>query len=314
VLAWAIATATSAVATTAASATISATTTTSAVATTISSAVATSAVTATISAATISTTVASTTISTAVAVTTVACCAFGSCKWGQFAFLKDFAFEEPYLDPDLAIDSQGFYPCVVYVRAEGVQGRTALFGFFRTRDLGTTQTTAYTDLDTFCSCAHGALDGSLDGTAEVDAGLDLLGDLLTNDVGIQFGFADLKDVDLYVLAGQYFELFFDEIDFLASLADDDARAAGMYRHGYALERTLYGDPGDAVLDRLVAIAWIGSSCLLAASHQVLADFFVLYYFKTVVFVSVPVGVPTPNDAQAVADRICFLTHCELSNE
>jgi hypothetical protein len=177
-----------------------------------------------------------------------------------------------------------------------VERGASLFIFFGTGNFGAAQTTACADFDTFGACAHRTLDRAFYSAAKVDTGFDLFGDLLADDVGVKFGLADFEDVDLHFFARKHFKFFLDEVNFLTAFADNDTGTAGVDSDGNALHGTLDDDPADAVLHRFVAFTRIGGSRFRTTGAKVVADFFVLHYFKTIVFVGVPVGVPTANNA------------------
>jgi hypothetical protein len=210
--------------------------------------------------------------------------------------LEYFAFKEPYFDTDFSIHGLGFDPSIVNIGTEGVQRGATFFMFFCTRYFCACQTTADTDFDAFGSCTHRPLNGTFDGATVVDTGFDLLGHLFANDIGIKFGLTDFEDVDLYIFAREQFEFFFDEVNLLAAFADNNTGTAGVDSDGNALHGALDSDTADTVLHRLITVARVGGRRFRAPSAEVVADFFVLYYFKTVVFVGIPVGVPSPDDA------------------
>ena len=177
-----------------------------------------------------------------------------------------------------------------------MQGRAPLFIFFGPGYFGAAQPTAYANLDAFGSGPHAALNGAFHGAPEIDPGFDLLSHLFAHDVGVQFGFPDLEDVDLDFFARQHFEFFFDQVHLFTAFADDDTGPAGMDGHGYTLHRTLDDDPADTVLHRFIAIARIGRGGFRTAYPQIVADLFVFYDLQTVIFIGVPVRIPTADDA------------------
>jgi hypothetical protein len=61
-----------------------------------------------------------------------------------------------------------------------------------------------------------------------------------------------------------------------------------------------------------SITILADAGLLQAGHQVLADLFVLHQFVGVVVTAVPVAVPALDEAEALADRMCFLSHGSFS--
>ena len=65
----------------------------------------------------------------------------------------------------------------------------------------------------------------------------------------------------------------------------------------------YGDPLEGALNYDSSDATFVYPCI-----EVIADSFVLNYFCSVILASEPVGFPTSDDSQAIADWICLLTH------
>jgi len=169
-----------------------------------------------------------------------------------------------------------------------VQRRTSVFIFFRTAHFCAAKATADAHLDAFGTGPYRGLHSTFDGTAVVDPRFNLLCDLLTYDVGIDFGFADLEDVDLDVFARQHLYFFFDQVHFFTAFADDDAGAARVDGDGNPLEGAFDDNAADAVLHRFVALPRIVRRSFGAAGTQVLANPFVFYYLETVVFIGKPV--------------------------
>ena len=105
-----------------------------------------------------------------------------------------------------------------------MQWCTAFFVFFCTCHFRTVQTARDTYFDSFSSCADGRLDGHFDGAAIVDACFQLLGNGFCNDIGVQFWLTDLRNVDLNVFARQFFQLFANAINLLATFTDNNTGA------------------------------------------------------------------------------------------
>lgn len=145
----------------------------------------------------------------------------------EFALAIDNTTADPNLYTHATVGGVSLGERVVDVGTEGVEGGTALFVMLGTRHFGTTDTTGDGDLDTFGTHSHGGGDGGLDGATILDAAFDLLSDVLSNEDGIEFGAFHLGDVDLNVLAGEFFELFFEFVNFLTTLADDETRTSGV---------------------------------------------------------------------------------------
>ncbi len=102
------------------------------------------------------------------------------------------------------------------------------------RHLGAAQTAAATHAHAGGARAHGARQGALHGAAEADAVLELLGDGLGDQHGVELGALDLDDVDLHVLLGHRMDLFAQRVDLRAALADHDARPRGMDVDGHVV--------------------------------------------------------------------------------
>ena len=142
---------------------------------------------------------------------------------------------------------------------------------------------------------HGGLDGPLHGAAERHAALELLGDRVGHERGVDLGLAHLDDVDDDFGGGQLADHLAELVDVGALLADHHARTGGVDRHAALLVRTLDHDLGDRGL--------------LQRAHELLADLHVLVKQLGVFgLVGEPARVPGPVDAETQADRIDFLTH------
>src|SRR3546814_8531065 len=85
--------------------------------------------------------------------------------------------------------------------------------------------------------AHRVADGALHRAAEHDAALELLRDRLGDQLRVEFGLADLGDVDVRRDAHQVGYFLAQLLDVLAALADHHARASGVDRHARGLGRT-----------------------------------------------------------------------------
>jgi hypothetical protein len=106
-----------------------------------------------------------------------------------------------------------------------------------TGDLGAAETAAADDLDAFGTQTHRRLHRALHGTAEGDTALELIGDALRDELGVDFRLADLDDVQLdvdLVIAPASCAAF----DVRALLADDDTGTGSVDRNAAQLGRTL----------------------------------------------------------------------------
>jgi len=154
---------------------------------------------------------------------------------------------DPYLDTESADFGACYCKCIVDVCTEGVERSTSLLEHFGASHLGAAYTAADLNLDTLGTHSHSGSDGHLDGTAVRHAALDLTGDAVCYDVGVNFGSLDFEDVDLNILLGDFLELFLELVNLLATFADDYTRTGGVDGDGDEFEGTLDDDPGKAGL-------------------------------------------------------------------
>ena len=113
---------------------------------------------------------------------------------------------------------------VVDLGAEGVQRHATLAVPLATAHLGAAETTGALDTSTLGAGLASGLDGLAHGAAEGHTALELLGDGLSNQNGVELGTLDLDDVDGEVAlgnAGDTLELGAETVDLGALLADDD---------------------------------------------------------------------------------------------
>ena len=94
-------------------------------------------------------------------------------------------------------------------------------------DLGAAQTAAAGALDALCAQTGRTLHRLLHGAAEGNALLELRGDVLSHELGVEVRAADLDDVQRNGLAELLLELQTELFDLLAALADDDARTGAV---------------------------------------------------------------------------------------
>ncbi len=163
-----------------------------------------------------------------------------------------------------------------------------------TRDLGAAETAAALDLDAARAHSHRALNRALHGASERDALRQLIRDVVRDELGVELGTLDLFDVDADFLSREPRELIAELVDFGALLTDDDARTTRVDRHDD--------------LARLPFDADVGDRRVSEPRLQILAKELVLTQQCREVAVRVPLGSPGLGDAEAEADRMCFLTH------
>ena len=164
-----------------------------------------------------------------------------------------------------------------------------------TGDLTSAQTAGAGDLDTQGAGPHGTAHGVLHGTAVADTALQLLGDVLSHQLGGGIHALDLNDVEGHALADHLLHLKADTLDLGAALADDHAGLGAVEVDADLGVVTLDLDLGDAG----------GIESLL----QILTDLEVLHQqIAHLLVLGVPAGIPVLDDADPEAMRIYFLSH------
>src|ERR1700754_2544217 len=209
--------------------------------------------------------------------------------------VEDFAPVDPHLDTDDAVGGLGFGGAVVDIRAQGMQRDATFTAPLGAGDLGAVQTTGNVDLDAQGAKAHGVADRALHCTAEHDAALELLGDRLGHQLGVQFGLAHFGHVDVGGNTHHRGDFLAQLLDVLALLADHHARTGGVDRHAGGLGRTLDLDLADAGLSQLLAKHFTD----LEIGREILG---------VVALVGVPLGVPVLGNAEADTGGMYFMTH------
>src|SRR5215216_5501018 len=132
------------------------------------------------------------------------------------------AVVDPDLDPDLAHLGLSLFESVIYVRIQGVQRHPALGDRFLPAHLDTAQATAALDPDTLGPAADRARKGTLHRPPERRPTLELLGDGLRHERGVELRTRYLSHVDLHLFVGKTLKLGPQGIDLAAALADDYA--------------------------------------------------------------------------------------------
>src|SRR4030088_1593059 len=114
---------------------------------------------------------------------------------GHRVMLEDLALEDPDLDAAGAERGErGRHP-VIEVGAQRVRRHAAFAIPFHARDFGAAETARAVDTNAFGAETHRRLHRALHGAAECDAPLELLGDRLGDQGGVEFRLADFNDVD-----------------------------------------------------------------------------------------------------------------------
>ena len=199
----------------------------------------------------------------------------------QLALAVDDTTAYPDLDAHAAVCCMSLGKCIVNVGTEGMERCTALLVVLGTRHFSSANTTGDGDLDAFSAGTHGVGDGALDGAAVLDTAFNLLCDILGDDDGIEIGAFHLGDVDLDVLARDFFELFLQFVDLRACLADDKTRAGGVDSDGEELQSSF---------DIYLRNAGLGET-----SVEVLANLIVLNEFLLEFSSAIPIRVPSADD-------------------
>jgi len=213
--------------------------------------------------------------------------------------LKDFALEDPDLDPADAVSRFGFGRSVIDIGAQRMQRHAAFAVPLGAGDLSTTETARAVDADAFGAETHRRLNGALHGAAESNAAFKLLSDRLRDQIGVDLRLAHFNDVEMRFGRGELGKLAAKLFDVGALLADDDARTRRVDRHAALFVRALDHDFRDGGL--------------LEFLHQVVADLQILVkQFTVLAGVRVPARIPGAVDAEAKADRIDFLAHYAAS--
>src|SRR3984893_11618211 len=214
---------------------------------------------------------------------------------GHRIVLKDFALEDPDLDAAGAERRERGRDPVVDIGAQRVQRHPALAIPFHPRDFGAAETARAVDTNALGAETHRRLHRALHGAAERDTALELLRDRFGDQRGVEFGLADLDDVDDDVGGGDIGDALAQLVDVGALLADHDAGTRRVDRHAALLVRTLDHNPGDGRLLELLV--------------QDLADFDILVQqLAVLVLAGEPTGIPRPVDAETQSDWIDLLTH------
>ena len=145
-----------------------------------------------------------------------------------------------------------------------------------------------------CTRLARGLHGLAHGTTERDASLELLGDGLRDEVGVELGALDLDDLNAHMAAGDLLELLAEHVDLGALLADDDARTGSR------------DDDLDLVAGSLDLHARKGGIAELLL--DVLAQLEIVLERGGVIVARIPAAAPILGDAETEACRLNFLTH------
>src|SRR5581483_471065 len=214
--------------------------------------------------------------------------------------LHDLPFEDPHLHADHAVGGLRQAVAEVDVGTQRVQRHAPLAVPLEPGDLGSAEPARAVDADAERAQPQRRLHGPLHGAAEGDAPLELLGDGLGHQRGIDLGLAHLDDVEVHLRGGELGELAPELLDVGALLADQHARPRRVHGDAALLVRALDDDLGDAGLAPLL--------------EDVVADVHVLVQQPAVLAAAgEPAAVPRAVDADAQAHGIDFVTHYSASS-
>src|SRR5580704_3033348 len=213
----------------------------------------------------------------------------------HWVVLEDLAFEDPNFHAAGPVCRKGGRNAVIDIRTQRVQGHPTLAVPLHARDLRAAKPAGAIDPNAFGAEPHRRLHGALHGAAEGHAPLELLSDRLGHELSVEFGLADLDDVDDDIGVGEVRDFLPQLLDIGALLADDDAGARRVDRHPALLVWPLDHD--------------LRHRRLLEAFEKLLTDLHV-FVQKLAVFIlaGVPARIPRPVDAQTQAYWIDLLTH------
>src|SRR5262249_11565197 len=110
--------------------------------------------------------------------------------------LLGVAFANPALHAKFAIDSAGLGKAVINIRAQRVQGHAAFMVHFNAGQFGAAETTGAADFDPIGAKIHGRLNRFLHGAAEGNAALELDGNIFSDQLRVEFGGLDFKNIDV----------------------------------------------------------------------------------------------------------------------
>src|SRR4029079_1575627 len=137
------------------------------------------------------------------------------------------ALVDPAFDAAPPGRGAGLEEAVVDVGAQRVQRHATVGILFGPRHLGTAEAAGDLDLDALSAGAHRRGQGAFHRAAEGDPVLQLLGDRLGDEFGVELGALHLADVHLDRLSSQLVQLLAQRVHFAARLADHDARPGGV---------------------------------------------------------------------------------------
>ena len=165
-------------------------------------------------------------------------------------------------------------------------------------NLQTTQTASHTNLDAIGAKAHCILYYPLHRTSEVNTAFQLLGDVLCNQIGIQFRLSDFFYVQVYRYAHHLGYFLTQSLNFLAFLPDNNTWPGRVDCNRGCLCRALDFDPAD----RSMGKPFLDELPYLQISMQ---------HFHISVTLGIPDRSMVFHYAKTHTCRMYFLTHNSL---
>src|SRR5438874_9116254 len=159
--------------------------------------------------------------------------------------LGHLTFVNPHLHADGAVRGVRGGLAVVDIRFERVQRQPPILVPLRARDLCAIEPSSHANLDALCAEPERALHRFLHGPTEGDAPLQLRGDVLRHQLGIELRTLNLLDIDVDLTVDQLLQLITQLVHFGALAADDDSRTRGVDVDAHLVRRALDVDLGYA---------------------------------------------------------------------
>src|SRR5438552_2363820 len=154
---------------------------------------------------------------------------------------QHLALEDPHLHADGAVRRVGGGEAVVDVGPQRVERHPAVAVPLATRDLTAAQPARAGDADAVGAQPQGGGHRLLHGAPEGYPLLELEGDVLGHQLGVELGMDDLLDVEVDLLARARLQLVLQLLHLGALAADDDAGPRGEDRDAGAVGRALEVD-------------------------------------------------------------------------
>jgi hypothetical protein len=121
---------------------------------------------------------------------------------------------------------------VINIGTQRMQGNFPLYLFLGARNFRSTEATTNDDLDALRTGAQRLLHGLLHGTTERNTLLQLLGNAASNQGRIEFGLANLHDVQAHALVSLCLQFGAQPINLLSAFPNHNAGLRGVNSDGY----------------------------------------------------------------------------------